>query len=392
MFEISDHLRDRRLCDPHLGGGLGHAAELHNLREDVQVAQPQPPPDMAFPIQFQALASAFIPSTRLIIPLIASAALLDNRSRLQSVSISSTKEDQMMSSCSPFRYRAAPPTRAAPFALAFFALLGMAQARQRNPIHRAQSHGGAICGRRPNRCARAHHRGANAGRLSANRSSSRMSAAARRQHRTAKVVREKPDGYTASSATGERTSSTAPCRRCSYDLLKDFEPVALIANNPHVIVSRKDCAGQGSEGTHHLDQGESGQADGREQRDGQPVAHQRPLFPEPRPGRDFPSYRIAVRAQPCRTWSGDRSISISIRCPTRFPTSAAAESRLMRWPPHRASRRRRRFRPSMRRGCRASTSRCGTAIWVPKGTPKGRHRKTQRAIVHALRDEKFASG
>ena len=57
---------------------------------------------------------------------------------------------------------------------------------------------------------------------------------------TAKVVRERPDGYTFIVGNWGTHVINGAVQTLSYDLLKDFEPVALIANNPHVIVSRKD--------------------------------------------------------------------------------------------------------------------------------------------------------
>jgi tripartite-type tricarboxylate transporter receptor subunit TctC len=57
---------------------------------------------------------------------------------------------------------------------------------------------------------------------------------------TARVVRERPDGYTFVVGNWGTHVINGAVQTLPYDLLKDFEPVALIANNPHVIVSRKD--------------------------------------------------------------------------------------------------------------------------------------------------------
>ena len=58
---------------------------------------------------------------------------------------------------------------------------------------------------------------------------------------TAKVVRERPDGYTFIIGNWGTHVINGAVQTLPYDLLKDFDPVALIANNPHVIVSRKDA-------------------------------------------------------------------------------------------------------------------------------------------------------
>ena len=54
-----------------------------------------------------------------------------------------------------------------------------------------------------------------------------------------KVVREKPDGHTAIIGNWGTHVVNGAVQTLQYDLLKDFEPVALIATNPHVIVSRQ---------------------------------------------------------------------------------------------------------------------------------------------------------
>jgi len=45
MLHVGDRLRNRRLRHRELNGGLRHAAALRDGKQDVQVAQPQPPSD-----------------------------------------------------------------------------------------------------------------------------------------------------------------------------------------------------------------------------------------------------------------------------------------------------------------------------------------------------------
>jgi tripartite-type tricarboxylate transporter receptor subunit TctC len=56
-----------------------------------------------------------------------------------------------------------------------------------------------------------------------------------------RVVRAAPDGYTLSVGPMNSHVLTGAIYNLSFDLLTDLEPVALLANNPSVIVSRKDA-------------------------------------------------------------------------------------------------------------------------------------------------------
>ena len=55
-----------------------------------------------------------------------------------------------------------------------------------------------------------------------------------------RVARAAPDGYTISVGPMNSHVLTGAIYKLPFDLLKDFEPVALLANNPSVIVSKKD--------------------------------------------------------------------------------------------------------------------------------------------------------
>jgi tripartite-type tricarboxylate transporter receptor subunit TctC len=55
-----------------------------------------------------------------------------------------------------------------------------------------------------------------------------------------RVVRAVPDGYTISIGPMNSHVLTGAIYNLPFDLLKDLEPVALLANNPSVIVSKKD--------------------------------------------------------------------------------------------------------------------------------------------------------
>ncbi|MGA8471302.1 MAG: tripartite tricarboxylate transporter substrate-binding protein [Pseudolabrys sp.] len=55
-----------------------------------------------------------------------------------------------------------------------------------------------------------------------------------------RVARAAPDGYTISVGPMNSHVLTGAIYKLSFDLLNDFEPVALLANNPSVVVSKKD--------------------------------------------------------------------------------------------------------------------------------------------------------
>jgi tripartite-type tricarboxylate transporter receptor subunit TctC len=56
-----------------------------------------------------------------------------------------------------------------------------------------------------------------------------------------RVVRAAPDGYTISIGPMNSHVLTGAIYNLPFDLLRDLEPVALLANNPSVVVSKKDA-------------------------------------------------------------------------------------------------------------------------------------------------------
>lgn len=54
------------------------------------------------------------------------------------------------------------------------------------------------------------------------------------------VAKSAPDGYTASMLSAGHTVSAVMIKSLAYDAVKDFAPVALVANSAFVIVTRKD--------------------------------------------------------------------------------------------------------------------------------------------------------
>jgi tripartite-type tricarboxylate transporter receptor subunit TctC len=56
-----------------------------------------------------------------------------------------------------------------------------------------------------------------------------------------RAFRAAPDGYTLSLGTWPTHVLNGAVFALPYDLRKDFEPVALLASNPELIVARKTC-------------------------------------------------------------------------------------------------------------------------------------------------------
>ena len=72
-----------------------------------------------------------------------------------------------------------------------------------------------------------------------------------------RVARAAPDGYTISIGHNQTHVINARDRmNLNYDVVKDFEPVALIADTPIWIIAKQDPAGQRLQGVHRLAQGQ----------------------------------------------------------------------------------------------------------------------------------------
>ena len=71
-----------------------------------------------------------------------------------------------------------------------------------------------------------------------------------------KVARAAPDGYTISIGHWGTHVVNGAIYRSNYDLLTDFEPVAMIASNPQIIVSKNAVPARNLQRAHRLDQSE----------------------------------------------------------------------------------------------------------------------------------------
>ncbi len=69
-----------------------------------------------------------------------------------------------------------------------------------------------------------------------------------------KAERSAPDGYTILFGQFGTNMANGAIYSLDFDLVKDFQPIALVATQPFFISSRKDAAGQQSERTDRLDE------------------------------------------------------------------------------------------------------------------------------------------
>jgi tripartite-type tricarboxylate transporter receptor subunit TctC len=56
---------------------------------------------------------------------------------------------------------------------------------------------------------------------------------------TGRVARAQPDGYTLNFGTLSSNVLNGAAYPLSYDLVKDFEPIALLSTNPYLLITRK---------------------------------------------------------------------------------------------------------------------------------------------------------
>jgi tripartite-type tricarboxylate transporter receptor subunit TctC len=200
-----------------------------------------------------------------------------------------------------------------------------------------------------------------------------------------KVVREKPDGHTAIIGNWGTHVVNGAVQALPYDLLKDFEPVGLIATNPHVIVSRstvpandlKELIGWVKENQHKLTAANSGI--------GSP-SHISGLYFQSKTGTRFPfvPYRGSgpalqdLVAGQIDLYFDQVSNSLPhIRGGKIKAYAVASASRLAAAPEI----------PTVdEAGLPGFYISVWHAIWVPKGTPKDVIAKLNASIVSALRD------
>ena len=117
-----------------------------------------------------------------------------------------------------------------------------------------------------------------------------------------RAVRAAPDGYTVSIGNWPSHVVNGAIYSLPYDLLKDFAPVARLAEQSHVIVAQQGFAGEGPQGADRLAQGQPGQGDGGTAGPGARQHVSGGLFPE-RHRHPFPVRALSRRPSgSCGTW------------------------------------------------------------------------------------------
>ena len=145
-----------------------------------------------------------------------------------------------------------------------------------------------------------------------------------------RVARAAPDGYTLGIGQWGTHVLNGAAYALPYDLLKDFEPVALIATNPEVIVSNTAVPAKDLEEL--IAWLKPNRARCRWGWLRCPTASPRSTS-RTSPARASSSCPIAAPVRRCRTWSPARSTSCSTSRRIRCRRCAAAPSRPMRSPP-----------------------------------------------------------
>jgi tripartite-type tricarboxylate transporter receptor subunit TctC len=200
-----------------------------------------------------------------------------------------------------------------------------------------------------------------------------------------KVAREKPDGYTAIIGNWGTHVVNGAVQTQQYDSLKDFEPVGLIATNPHIIVSRNTVPARDLHELIAWVQDNQDKVSAANSGTGSP-SHISGLYFQSKTGTRFPfaAYRGSgpalqdLVAGQIDLYFDQVSNSLPhIRSGSIKAYAVAAASRLSAAPDI----------PTVdEAGLPGFYISVWHAIWVPKGTPKDVITKLNSSIANALRD------
>ena len=95
-----------------------------------------------------------------------------------------------------------------------------------------------------------------------------------------RVARATPDGYTLVYGANVTHVLNAAVYNLNYDVVTDFEPIALIGSTPWLVAAKKDFPAERSARHDRLAEGQSGQGVVRHRGARQPVAYRRRPVPE----------------------------------------------------------------------------------------------------------------
>ena len=196
----------------------------------------------------------------------------------------------------------------------------------------------------------------------------------------------RPTATRSASASGARTSSTARSTRCQYDVLNDFEPVALLASSPLLIVAKKAMPAKDLKELIAWLKANPDKASRGHRRRRRRIACRRHLLPEA--DRHALSVRALSRRRAGDAGPGGRPDRHDVRPAgqRRCRRCAPAASRPMPSRRRTAWPRRRTSRPADEAGLPGFYISHWHALWAPKGTPKDIIAKLNAAVVEALAD------
>ena len=212
-----------------------------------------------------------------------------------------------------------------------------------------------------------------------------MSAAPAAASGLGRVARAAPDGYTINVGNWSAHVINGAIYSLPYDLKTDFEPIALLAQAPQMVVAKKATPADDLKSFIAWLKANPGQDHGRNRRHRQPAAHRRRAVPEP------DQHHAAIRALP-RRGAGDpgpgrgqidmaiadvTTATPQVRAGTIKAYAVAAPTRLPALPDVPTS------DEAGLPGFHVST---WNALFAPKGTPKAIIERLNAAAVTALAD------
>ena len=181
-----------------------------------------------------------------------------------------------------------------------------------------------------------------------------------------RVARAKPDGYTLAFSVSFSTHVVhGAIHTLPYDVVNDFEPVALVTDSPQVILAKKAMPANDLNGLIGWLRANPDKASLGQTGPGSP-AHVAGLLFQKQTGTrfQFANYRSAGQAMQDMIAG---HIDLMFAAPTLpWSTCAPAASRPMRSRPRAAWRRHPKFRPWTRQDCPGSTPRPGMRFGRPR--------------------------
>jgi len=133
--------------------------------------------------------------------------------------------------------------------------------------------------------------------------------------RIGRVARALPDGYTIALGILNTHVVNGAIYKLQYDVVKDFEPIALLANTPLLIIAKTAVPANDLTG-HRLVEGQPGQSVARNSRSGQPTAYRRGSVSTAH--RYSISVRALSRRRPIDAGFGRRADRYYHRCTGHF--------------------------------------------------------------------------